>query len=891
MINPAGKKFLVIDGHSLLYRAFYALPPLVSRRGEHTGAVFGFTNMLFKLLEAEAPDYVAVAFDPPGPSFRAEIDPAYKAQREAMPQELAEQVARTNQILEAMQIPVFTVERYEADDVIGTLADHFSAKKMQVMVVTGDADLLQLASEKVTVMLTKKGISQMESYDEEGLLEAYGLTPQQFISFKALKGDPSDNIPGVPGIGEKTALNLLHQYGSIENIYQNLDKIKGRAGKNLEAYREELKTGLELVTLKRGLDLDLKGKDCLYREPDYEKLLALFGELGFNNLARRLQEAAGGVVSTSSENLEAKKLKGLKELKKMLDQAAEGDFLSLRFKTKEGRPHFAQPLLTLAFAFEKQSAYYCLPEEGAAKESAKIFKWLKELEERGLKFYVHDYKELCHLFLNENLAPPKKVFDTHLSAYLLETAAGRFTLPALLQRHLGLEVPEPQALKKEKATLETCALWLALEAENLAPLAEIFKTAMAEQKQESLYYDLELPLSKVLALIERCGLKVDAVYLKELSKEIKARLEELKKNILFLAGEDFNINSPQQLAVILFDKLKLPVIRKTKTGRSTDAAVLEELAQSHEIAALLLLYRQLAKLEGTYLTGLIDLIDPEEQKLFTSLNQVVTATGRLSSSDPNLQNIPIRLEEGRRIRKAFIPSSSKRVFFSADYSQIELRVLAHLSEDEILCEAFKKGEDVHRRTAAEVNAVAIEEVTPLMRENAKAVNFGIIYGSSDYGLAQNLKISRQAAKAYMDSYFARYQGVRAYMDDIVEKARLDGFVATLLNRRRYLPEIHSKNHNTRRFAERMALNSPIQGTAADIIKLAMIKIGRIIEEGGFEAAMLLQIHDELLFEIEETELDFFAPLIKKEMEEAFKLAVPLKVDLKWGRNWEELTNL
>jgi len=890
LITEPGQKFVVIDGNSLLYRAFYALPPLQNRRGEHTNAVYGFTNMLFKLLDTEKPDYIAVAFDPAKPSFRVRIDASYKAQREKMPSELAEQITRTREILEAMHIPVFIVDDYEADDVIGSLAEYFTSKGLQVTVVSGDADLLQLVGDQVTVLLTKKGISQMERYNRAQLKEAYGLTPDQFIDYKALKGDSSDNIPGVPGIGDKTARTLLYEYGDIKNIYENIDSIKGRAAQNLADYREQLETGKDLVTLRCDINLGCSEEECRYREPDREKLLSIFTELDFNNLAGRIKASAGGKTDSRPEQPEAVELKSLSELQQQLEQVEKGETLALRFEQEEGRPAWQQPLTVVALARNDQKAYYYVISD-AVHESPKIIEWIKKLEKRQVKLLIHDAKQFCHLFLCQGPELPTITFDTLLGAYLVDPAAGRYNLPDLLQRYLGLEIPEQSAAEKRKVSPSGRAPWLAEEARQLFLLSENLSEQLQEQGLEQLLFDLELPLSGVLASMERRGMKVDAAYLRELSSEICLRLEQLEQEIHLLAGEEFNINSPQQLAAVLFDKLGLPVLRKTKTGRSTDARVLEELAVKHDIAALLLHYRQLAKLEGTYLSGLIELIDPQEQKLYTRLNQAATATGRLSSSDPNLQNIPIRLEEGRRIRKAFIPSGENCIFFAADYSQVELRVLAHLSEDPILVEAFQTGQDIHRRTAAEVNAVSLDEVTPLMREKAKAVNFGIIYGSSDYGLAQGLKIPRAEARSYMDNYFKRYSGVKDYMDKIIEQAREQGYVTTLLNRRRYLPEIHSSNHNTRSFAERMALNTPIQGTAADIIKLAMLRIGRIIDDGGFQAAMLLQIHDELLFEINETELDFFAPMIKKEMEQAFELSVPLKVDLKWGANWEELKKL
>jgi len=885
------KKLVVIDGNSLLYRAFYALPPLQNRRGEHTNAVYGFTTMLLKLLESEQPDYVAVAFDPPKPSFRVRIDETYKAQREKTPSELSEQVQRTREILEAMRIPVFEVEDFEADDVIGTLVDLFKKDdKNEATVVSGDADLLQLIEENVTVMLTKKGITQMERYDHFLLKEKYGLAPEQVIDYKALKGDASDNIPGVPGIGDKTARNLLQEYGTIEEIYNNIDNLKTKTADKLQEYREPLYIGRDLVTLRRDVPIDCDWEKCRHVRPDYESLLSIFSELEFKSLVNKIKPHLQGGNLPPAQNTEGERINSFDHLEKVLEDLGEEDTLALSVEYQRGWPYWRQPVLALALALNGEKGCYLDPASLDRKE-ADVWQKLADLRERNVALLVHNVKQWHHLFAEHALKPPSFIFDTYLAAYLVDPAKGGYGLPDLLQNYLGVDIERSPVKKNEQPDFEKCALRLSEEARQLFPLRSALEKELKEQELEALLKDIEMPLAAVLARMEEQGMAVDTDYLQDLAAEIRSRLKELEGKIYMQAGEEFNLNSPQQLSKILFDKLKLPEVRKTKTGRSTDAKVLEELSYHHEIAALLLHYRQLAKLEGTYLSGLIELVDPKRQKIYTTFNQAATATGRLSSSDPNLQNIPIRLEEGRRIRRAFIPSAKGKVFFAADYSQVELRILAHLSQDPILVEAFNSGEDIHRRTAAEVNNINLEEVTALMREKAKAVNFGIIYGSSDYGLAQNLKIPRAEAKAYIDSYFERYSGVREYMDKIISRAREQGYVTTIFNRRRYLPEINSSNHNIRSFAERMALNTPIQGSAADILKLAMLKIANLIEEGGFKAAMLLQIHDELLFEIDSSEIDFFAPLVQREMEQASDLSVPLQVDLKQGFNWEELKKL
>ncbi len=888
MTSTQPQKLVIIDGNSLLYRAFYALPPLKNRRGEHTNAVYGFTTMLLKLLESEEPDYIAVAFDPPKPSFRVRIDETYKAQREKTPPELSEQVQRTREILEAMDIPVFEVDDYEADDVIGTLAVQFVRQDdNEVTVVSGDADLLQLIGEKVTVMLTKKGITQMERYDSSSLKEKYGLTPEQVIDFKALKGDPSDNIPGVPGIGEKTARNLLEEYGTLENIYNNIGQLKNKTAEKLKEYREPLYVGRDLVTLRCDVPIEHDWEQCRSSEPNHEKLLSIFSELEFKSLVNKFKSFSGDSKAQPEQNPAGEQIESIGALNNLLDKLGPGDNIALSLEHYRGRPYWRQPVLTLGFSVREEEGYYLDPASFTGQEP-EIWQKLASVRERGANVLVHNVKQWHHLFLERGLKPPHFIFDTYLAAYLADPARGGYSLPDLFQYYLGIEVERTPVKKNEQPDIIKKGKQLAEEARLLFPLQKSLSEELDTQELTGLLTDLEMPLALVLARMEQQGMAVDTDYLRELSAEICSRLEELEGKIYLQAGEEFNLNSPQQLSKILFDKLQLPEIRKTKTGRSTDARVLEELSYHHEIAALLLHYRQLAKLEGTYLAGLIEMVDPRQNKIYTTFNQAATATGRLSSSDPNLQNIPIRLEEGRRIRRAFIPSAKDKIFFAADYSQVELRILAHLSQDPILVEAFNTGQDIHRRTAAEVNNTSLEEVTPLMREKAKAVNFGIIYGSSDYGLAQSLRIPRAEAKTYIDSYFERYQGVREYMDKIITQAREQGYVKTMFNRRRYLPEIHSSNHNTRSFAERMALNTPIQGSAADILKLAMVKIAKIVEEGGFNAAMLLQIHDELLFEIDSSELDFFAPMIKREMEQAYEISVPLQVDLKHGSNWEEL---
>ena len=885
------EKFVIIDGNSLIHRAFYALPSTMKTgRGEHTNAVFGFLRMLLKLLDEERPEYLAVAVDPPGPSFRQQIYADYKGHRQKTPPELGEQMMRAREILEAMRIPIFEVEGFEADDVIGTLATQARAEKLEAIIVSGDADLLQLVDDTVTVLLTRRGITEVDRCNRLYLQERFGLTPEQWVDFKALKGDPSDNIPGIPGVGDKTARRLLTDFGSIDGILAALPQLKGKLRQNLEENRELLITGRDLNTIRRDLSLSFSRDSCRRTEPDYEKLLTLFEELEFKSFADKVAGLSPGAKAEPVEPpLRGKPVTSLAQLSDLLDGLEQGVTMALLAETAPGRPYWRYPPELLAFAFDEERCYYLEP--AGFKQPAEIFRLIDRAFERSCGGLIgYEIKYFYSFFHQASLGEPPFTFDCRLAAYLIDPGSGRYELDRLFSDYLGLPVPEPagRGSNREKLTVEQRGRLLASRAASLFSLQEKLAACLEEHALDRLYYNLELPLTAVLAAMERQGIAVDLQLLHDLTAEIRSRIDHLEARIYALAGESFNLNSPQQMATILFEKLKLPVVRKTKTGYSTDARVLAELAPHHEIVAEILHYRQLIKLEGTYLSGLLPLVDDDEKKIYTTFNQTVTATGRLSSSDPNLQNIPIRLEEGRRIRSAFIPSHSDRVFLSADYSQIELRVLAHLSRDPILLDAFSKDEDIHRRTAAEVFHVAPEEVSVAMREKAKAVNFGIIYGISDYGLAQNLGVSRQEAQRYIKSYFDRYEGVREYMEQVITRAREDGYVTTILERRRYLPEIRSSHFGRRSFAERMARNTPVQGSAADIIKLAMLRVAQTIWDGGFKAKLLLQIHDELLFEVDQGELDFFAPVIRREMEQAYSLEVPLKVDLKYGYNWAEL---
>ncbi len=891
MAEQQREKFVIIDGNSLIHRAFYALPATMqTSRGEPTNALYGFVSMLLKLLEEEQPNYVAVAVDPPGPTFRQKIYDEYKGHREKTPQELGEQMARSREILEAMRISVFEVAGFEADDVIGTLAQKAGEEHLEVVIVSGDADLLQLVDNAVEVLLTRRGITQVDRCNRAYLKERFGLAPEQWVDFKALKGDPSDNIPGVPGIGEKTARRLLEEFNSIEGILESLPRLKGRLKENLEESRELLFMGQELNTIRRDVPLNFTRDCCRLVEPNHEKLLVLFRDLEFKNLAERVISASPGAADeAAAPALRGEAVTDFARLSVILEGLEKGAKMALLAEPAPGRPYWRCAPELLAFAFDEERCYYLQPAQLHPQE--KLWEFFAGAFERCSGGLIgHDVKYIYSFFSHSNLEEPPFSFDCRLAAYLIDPGRNRYELEMLLYDYLHQPAPEPvsRGRRREPLSAEQRGGILAAGAASLFPIQEKLAACLAERSLEDLYYNLELPLAAVLAAMERRGIAIDLPLLHDLASEIRSRIDRLETKIFTLAGQEFNLNSPQQLAEILFVKLKLPVVRKTKTGYSTDAEVLAELAPQHEVVAEILNYRQLIKLEGTYLSGLLPLVDSADNKIYTTFNQTVTATGRLSSSDPNLQNIPIRLEEGRRVRLAFIPSRRNRLFLAADYSQIELRVLAHLSRDPILLDAFRKDEDIHRRTAAEVFQADPAEVTEEMRSKAKAVNFGIIYGISDYGLARGIGVSRQEAQSYIKSYFERYSGVSNYMERVIEEARELGYVTTLLGRRRYLPEIRSTHFARRSFAERTARNTPVQGAAADIIKLAMLRVARTICDGGFGAQLLLQIHDELLFEIDESELVFLAPVLRRDMEQACLLEIPLKVDLKCGANWAEL---
>ncbi|MBS4022467.1 MAG: DNA polymerase I [Dethiobacter sp.] len=876
-------KFLIVDGSSLLYRAFFALPLLQTKQGLYTNAVYGFTTMLLRLLEEEKPDYAVVAFDRPTPTFRHLEYKEYKAKREKTPSELSEQAASVREILSALHIPVMEMDGYEADDLIGTISRQSNLSQIKPVIVTGDADIFQLVDLPAEVIYTRRGITQVERYDHNKLHERYGLSASQFIDYKGLKGDPSDNIPGVPGVGEKTAIKLLQQFGTMDGIYEHLAEIPGKLKETLAQHQEQAYLSKRLATIITDMPVELKPDDFRRREPDYDRLRVIFEQLEFKSLLERLpseQSATEHKTLVQESFSEVKASADWERFSAAVARAGEAAII-----TEPAGASWQSALAGIAVALPAETFYipfHFLSER--IEQAGRIF--LSEAF-TTIAYDAKTWINICVKIMDAEPAGP--VFDVALAAYLIDPLQSGYPPEKLSSLYLDRQLPVAPGKRKSDTDCSRDYFCCAVRA--LYQLYPVLRSKLRELELEELYDTLEMPLASVLAKMERHGIAVDIEELARLKTQTAGRIETLESEIYLLAEMRFNLNSPKQLAHVLFEKLKLPAFKKTKTGYSTDAEVLEELAGQHEVAAKILEYRMLVKLQGTYLEGLSKLVRPDSGRIHTTFNQTVTATGRLSSTEPNLQNIPIRLEEGRRVRRAFVPGRTGVLLLSADYSQIELRILAHLSADKVLISSFLGEEDIHRRTAAEVFSVPPEEVTREMRDRAKAVNFGIIYGISDYGLSRQLSIPRHEAKLYIERYLERYPAVRDYFVDVVKEAHAKGYVTTILNRRRYLPEINSKNFVRRSFAERTAMNTPIQGSAADIIKLAMLNVQSVLDKFNGSARMILQVHDELVFEVEENSLSVVAADVRREMECAIPLLVPLTVDFKAGPNWAEMQKL
>ena len=867
------KRLFLLDGHSLAYRAFFALPAsLATSTGQITNAVYGFTSMLIKLLAEERPDYIAVAFDVGAPTIRLEKYADYKAGRAEAPDEFRQQLGLIDEVLDTLAIPMIRVEGHEADDAIGTLALRAAEQGIEAVIVTADRDFFQLVRPGVSVMFNRKGISDIVKYDEKAVEQRFGLPPSKYLEYVALKGDPSDNIPGVPGVGEKTATKLVQEYGTVENLLAHASELKGKLRENVEAAGEQLALNKDLAQLETDLDLDVTPEDCVMGEWDVEAVRQLFTSLEFRTLLERLEEIGHGTkAAVDVAELDLRQV-SQSELTKIL--AAAGP-KGLRFDVAGKR---VQGIAVSAGG--GQGAY------AALKDVKPIAGYLADA---GAPKWGHDAKGMQVAAMWAGATVTGVVLDTMLAVYLLNPATTDYELGALCQQYLGTDVVGAMGEEREgQLFAEDSWRAIAAEAAAVALLAPELQRLLDRAGLRRLLDEVELPLSAVLARMETRGVKLDVGYLDEMAEGVRDRMATLRADIYRHAGEEFNLNSPPQLRTILYEKLRLSPGKRTPKGRlSTDASVLEKLRDQHPIVDALLSWRELDKLNSTYLEALPREVDPRDGRVHTSFNQTGAATGRLSSSDPNLQNIPVRSELGRQIRRAFIPGSSDQVLLCADYSQIELRILAHLSGDEGLRSAFASDSDVHTATAARVFGMPEDRVDPALRSRAKMVNYGLAYGMNAFGLASRLDISPDEAQEIMDAYFASFPSIREYLDKQVGRAAADGFTETMLGRRRYIPELQAANPRVRDLGRRQALNAPIQGSASDVFKLAMISVDAALAESGLDCHMLLTVHDELVFEVAEYEVEKAADLVRDRMEHAAALSVPLRADVGWGSNWAE----
>ena len=886
------KRLLLIDGQGLIYRAFFALPRLTTSHGQLINAAYGFTLVLLRLLEEQKPDGLIIAFDTPKPTFRHKQYEKYKAQREKMPQELIEQLPIIKDIVQKFNITSVEMEGYEADDLIGSIVERIKGSEYRPVIVTGDKDLLQLADEDSEILLMQKGVTQVEEYHLKSLEEMLGFSPHLIPDYIGLKGDPSDNIPGVPGIGEKTAKKLIQQYGSLEDVIKNSVNMENKSlREKISQYKEQAILSKELAIIKRDVALDLELSKIAYSGPDYEKLRTLFEKYEFKKLLEKIPAQERDIEKKSENTIEFQEVINEQQFKKIIQKVKANGYFSF---LEEGYQFAASHSIKfLAIGLPDEVYLIRVNNNDTLINATKYLS--KELLFRGLNELFQDSKiekigfDLKHswtyLSNDTNFFHPP-YFDVQIASYLLNPSQDNYHLNRIIGENLiiknddGIDAAQPGEFRDREK--ELC--W---QVKSLLPLKEVFWEQLCAQNMDKLLLDVELPLIKVIYLMEKKGIKLDTIFLKKMSQHFSRKIADIRTEIFDLAGEEFNLNSPKQLSYILFEKLKLPVIKKIKTGYSTNAQVLLELSEKHEVVAKILDYRELEKLKNTYIDKLPRLINPQTGRIHSCFNQTGTSTGRLSSNNPNLQNIPVRTELGRDIRNAFIAEKGN-IFLSADYSHIELRILAHLSQDEDLREAFLEGKDIHAFTAAQLFNVDLNLVSEEMRRIAKTINFGIIYGMSSYGLATNLRIGRDEAAQYIEAYFQRYHRVKEYIDEQIIIARKNKYVTTMLNRRRYLEGIDSNNKSIREFYERTAINTPIQGTAADLIKMAMVGINNRMERLNQPSGLVIQIHDELIFEIPESELLRRQAIIKDIMENCLPLDIPLKVNFKSGNHWGEL---
>lgn len=875
------KTLVIIDGNSIINRAFYALPEMSNKEGLKTNAIYGFTNMLLKIIDTYNPTHISVAFDRKAPTFRHIEFKEYKAGRKKMPDELREQFEPLKDLLDKFNIHRLEIDGYEADDIIGTVSKIAEDNGFKVYIVTGDKDAIQLASNKTTTLITKKGVGEVEEYDYDSVIEKYEMTPTQFIDLKGLMGDKSDNIPGVPGIGEKTGIKLIKEFSSIEGIFDNIDSIKGSTKKKLEENKELAIMSKKLATIIRDVPVEFNLEELEYGNYNTKDILDVFKYLGFTSLIPRIGNLDESEEIVNEANVEISKLEDIDEF---INKVKENNELIIKTVTREGNI-LDKRIKYIFLSVDGKKIYYV--EENSIHKLEYIFT-SNEIKKLGYNL-KDDYIALKPYSIKlENI-----YFDITIAEYLIDSMSSTsYECSSIAMKYLTKKVKTKEELlgkgvkakKYQDLSFEELSSHISQIIDTVKSVMPIMEENLKESNMDGLLYHVEMPLVEVLADMEYEGVKVDKEKLNELGSQFKEIIKKLESEIYEISGEEFNINSPKQLGVILFEKLGLPVIKKTKTGYSTNAEVLDKLKDQSPIIDKIIEYRQIVKLNSTYVEGLLSIINPIDGRIHSSFNQTITTTGRISSTEPNLQNIPVKLEMGRNIRKVFI-SDKECKLVDADYSQVELRVLAHMSQDETMIDAFKHNEDIHTKTASQVFNVSMDEVTSKQRSDAKAVNFGIVYGKSDFGLSEDLNIPVKQAKEYIENYFNKYNKIKEFMDNIIEDASSNGYVTTILNRRRYIPEIKSSNFMLRNAGKRAAMNAPIQGSAADIIKIAMINVYKKLEENNLKSKLILQVHDELIVEAVDSEIDIVKKIVKDEMENAVCLDVNLDVDLNIGDSW------
>ena len=875
------KTLVIIDGNSIINRAFYALPEMSNKEGLKTNAIYGFTNMLLKIIDTYNPTHISVAFDRKAPTFRHIEFKEYKAGRKKMPDELREQFEPLKDLLDKFNIHRLEIDGYEADDIIGTVSKIAEDNGFKVYIVTGDKDAIQLASNKTTTLITKKGVGEVEEYDYDSVIEKYEMTPTQFIDLKGLMGDKSDNIPGVPGIGEKTGIKLIKEFSSIEGIFDNIDSIKGSTKKKLEENKELAIMSKKLATIIRDVPVEFNLEELEYGNYNTKDILDVFKYLGFTSLIPRIGSLDESEDIVNEANVEISKLEDIDEF---INKVKENNELIIKTVTREGNI-LDKRIKYIFLSVDGKKIYYV--EENRIHKLEYIFT-SNEIKKLGYNL-KDDYIALKPYSIKlENI-----YFDITIAEYLIDSMSSTsYECSAIAMKYLTKKVKTKEELlgkgvkakKYQDLSFEELSSHISQIIDTVKSVMPIMEENLKESNMDGLLYHVEMPLVEVLADMEYEGVKVDKEKLNELGSQFKEIIKKLESEIYEISGEEFNINSPKQLGVILFEKLGLPVIKKTKTGYSTNAEVLDKLKDQSPIIDKIIEYRQIVKLNSTYVEGLLSIINPIDGRIHSSFNQTITTTGRISSTEPNLQNISVKLEMGRNIRKVFISDKGCKLV-DADYSQVELRVLAHMSQDETMIDAFKHNEDIHTKTASQVFNVSMDEVTSKQRSDAKAVNFGIVYGKSDFGLSEDLNIPVKQAKEYIENYFNKYNKIKEFMDNIIEDASSNGYVTTILNRRRYIPEIKSSNFMLRNAGKRAAMNAPIQGSAADIIKIAMINVYKKLEENNLKSKLILQVHDELIVEAVDSEIDIVKKIVKDEMENAVCLDVNLDVDLNIGDSW------